>query len=142
METEVVGGNPERASQLAEEVVAMLDTIKAVKGDAYAEAIITVFTLNNLIGVAVMDNTHMQSLAGIKLEQTKIMGIPTVSFVNMIVDCMAGLTAQLAVNFTPTYSGGDEYQTRLTDKAKEMMADIRMLLAKQDEYNAGGKGKV
>lgn len=140
MNTKVTGGTPERASQLAEEVVSMMDSIRAVKGDSYAEAIVSIFTMNNLIGILIIDNTHMQSQAGVSAEESTIMNIPTISFINMIVDCMAGLTAQLAINFTPTYSGGDEYQERLMAKSKEMMSDIRMLLKKQDEYNEGGKG--
>ena len=140
-DTTVTGGTPERASQMAEEVVAMMESIRAIKGELYCEAIQSIFTLHNLIGLLIIDNTRIQVESGIPMDQTSVMNISMPTFIRLLVDNMAGVTSIISTSFVAPYAGKEEYAARHEAKAKEMMEDIRMLMKKQDEYNNGGKGK-
>jgi hypothetical protein len=138
-DTKVTGGTPERAAQLAEEVIAMMESLKAIKGETYCEAITSIFTLHNLVGILVIDNTRMQAMAEVSPDEVTIMNIPAAEFIDLVVGTITSITTLLATNFAEPFKGKEEYAARHMAKSKEMMQDIRMLLKKQDEYNGFGK---
>lgn len=127
-----------KASQLAEEVSSMIDSIKVVKGEAYADAVTSLFTIQNLTAILFIENVHLKDTLG---KSNDIMGFPPETFMQILVQNMSGITVGIAANFVGDYEGKEEYQARLEAKSMEMIKDISMLTDKQDEYNFTNKGQ-